>query len=177
MGYKMNYSGIKKVDMLNGPGLRVILFVSGCSNKCKGCHNPETHDPSYGKPFTEDTLTEIVEELQNSYYSGFTLCGGDPLYPSNRKPVCDIVRTIKACFGNDRSIWAYTGYTLAQVKQMCLSDPYVKELISYIDVLLEGPYIEELKSPEKPWVGSSNQNVLDVIKLKDGTFDFKLHVD
>lgn len=171
MEYNMNYGGIKKVDMLDGPGLRVTLFVSGCCNRCPGCHNPETWDPNYGKPFTEDTLTEIVEELQNNYYAGFTLCGGDPLYPSNRQGVCDIARTIKACFGDTRSIWMYTGYTIEDI--VIWNDSVVNELFDYVDVVLEGPFIEELKSPEKPWVGSSNQRMFEVDHCKDGNH-FKL---
>lgn len=164
MEYNMHYGLIKYVDMLDGPGLRVTLFVSGCDNKCKGCHNPESWNPNFGKEFTEDTLTEIVGELQNNYYKGFTLCGGDPLYPQNRQGVCNVARTIKACFGDSRSIWMYTGYTLEEIQSW--NDPIVNELFDYVDVILEGPFIEELKSPDKPWVGSSNQRMFAVDHCK-----------
>jgi len=171
MEYNMHYGLIKYVDMLDGPGLRVTLFVSGCDNKCKGCHNPESWDPNFGKEFTEETLTEIVKELQNNYYKGFTLCGGDPLYPANRQAVCNIARTIKACFGDSRSIWMYTGYALEEVQSW--NDPVVNELFDYVDVVLEGPFIESLKSPDKPWVGSSNQRMFEILHCKgNNTFKF-----
>ena len=166
MEYNMNYGLVKKVDMLDGPGLRVTLFVSGCCNRCPGCHNPQSWDPKFGKQFTEETLTEIVEELQNNYYAGFTLCGGDPLYPSNRSGVRDISRTLKAVFGDTRSIWMYTGYILEDI--IAWNDPVVNELFDYVDVVLEGPYIEKLKSPDRPWVGSSNQRIFKVDHRKDG---------
>ena len=166
MKYSIHYGGLKFVDMLDGPGLRVTLFVSGCCNCCKNCQNQETWDPNYGKQFTEDTLTEIVNELKNEYYKGFTLCGGDPLYHANRKDVCNIARTIKAVFGDTRSIWMYTGYTIEDIDAW--DDPDVNELFDYVDVVLDGPYIEELKSPEKPWVGSSNQRMFAVSHCEDG---------
>ena len=165
MKYDIHYGGLKFVDMLDGPGLRVTLFVSGCCNRCPHCHNPETWDPNYGKQFTEDTLTEIVNELKNDYYKGFTLCGGDPLYPANRENVCSIARTLKAVFGDTRSIWVYTGYTIEDI--IAWTDPVVNELFDYVDVVLEGPYIEEFKSPEKPWVGSSNQRMFKVNHCKN----------
>lgn len=157
----MNYSGVKFYDMLDGPGLRVTLFVSGCSNNCKGCHNPETHDPNYGQEFTYETLKSIVEIMDDRCISGFTFCGGDPLYPSNIQPVLEIARTLKAIYGDDKSIWMYTGYTLSELESW--NDDRVNELLDYVDVILEGRYIESLRSPDKHWVGSSNQQVMKII--------------
>ena len=108
----MNYSGIKYCDMMNGDGLRTVLFVSGCSHHCPSCHNPQTHDPRYGHQFTIGTMTEIMESLRMEFCSGLTLSGGDPLYPDNRNEVMRIVETVKGEFGNEKTIWhiRYTGF-------------------------------------------------------------------
>lgn len=156
----MNYSGLHYPDMLNGPGLRVTLFVSGCSNNCPDCQNPETHDPLYGNVFTNETMKEIVSVLSEGYISGLTFCGGDPLYHSNITPVCDIARTIRAVFGDTKNIWLYSGYTLEEIKK--IENPDIEELFDYVDVLLEGRYISKLRSPDKPWVGSSNQRIFSI---------------
>lgn len=161
----MHYGQIKLADMLDGPGLRVTLFVSGCSNNCKGCHNPETHDPYYGKEFTDETLSSIIIELNNSYYSGLTLCGGDPLYPSNRESILKIVRAVKDNFQN-KTIWMYTGYTLEEIQSW--NDTVVLNILNYVDVLLEGRYIESLRSPTRPWVGSSNQRIFSIEHTESG---------
>lgn len=155
----MHYGQLKFVDMLDGPGLRVTLFVSGCSNNCKGCHNPETHDPCFGNEFTDETLSSIITELGNSYYSGFTVCGGDPLFPGNRECVSNIVKSVKEHYP-DKSIWMYTGYTLEEIQSW--NDTIVNSILNYIDVLLEGRYIESQRSPARPWVGSYNQRVFEV---------------
>lgn len=166
----MNYAGIKHCDMVDGPGLRVTLFVSGCDRHCDECHNPETHDPNYGKLFTEDTYNEIADELKESWNAGLTLCGGDPLYCSNRQAIAELVTRIKTEFPN-KSIWMYTGYTLDQVLSM--NDKYIDQILNGIDVILDGPYIKSLRSPDKQWVGSSNQNVYQIIHTEDGN-QFKL---
>lgn len=155
----MNYGQLKFVDMLDGPGLRVTLFVSGCSNNCPGCHNPETHDPNFGQPFTEETMNEILSELKLPHYSGFTFCGGDPLFKSNRQSVLDISKRIKSALPN-KTIWMYTGYTLEEIQSW--NDETVNSILSYVDVLLEGRYIESLRSPDKHWAGSSNQRAFEI---------------
>lgn len=162
----MNYGQLKFCDMLDGEGIRVTLFVSGCSNNCSGCHNPETHDPCFGEKFTENTLKTIVDELSKPWYKGFTLCGGDPLYPSNRESVKDIVLTLKAIFGESKDIWMYTGYTLSEIESF--KDNAVNDILNNIDVLLEGRYIKSLHSPDKHWVGSSNQHVFKVQHTPNG---------
>lgn len=155
----MNYALIKHCDMVDGPGLRVTLFVSGCSNHCDECHNPETHDPNFGELFTEDSFNEIVDELKEDWCSGLTLCGGDPLFHLNRKSVLDISKKVKSLF-KDKTIFMYTGYTLQEI--LSWNDPDVNSLLNYIDYLADGRYIKSLRSVDKKWVGSSNQNVYKI---------------
>lgn len=111
----MNYSGLKYCDMMNGEGLRTVLFVSGCSHKCPSCYNPQTHDPCYGQQFSIGTMQEIIDSLRMEFCSGLTLTGGDPLYPDNREEVRHIV---EAEFGNEKTIWLYTGYTYGELKKL-----------------------------------------------------------
>lgn len=155
----MYYGQLKFADMLDGPGLRVTLFVSGCSNHCKGCHNPESHNPLFGHEFTNDTMTDILDELKQPYYSGFTFCGGDPFFESNRQSVLDIAKRIKSELPN-KTIWLYTGYTLEECQSW--NDSVINEIFNYIDVLLEGRYIEDQRSPTRPWVGSHNQRIFEI---------------
>ena len=163
--YIMHYSAIKFCDMLNGPGIRCTLFVSGCNHHCPNCFNPETHNPNYGFEFTDDVLnTIIIPELKKDYYKGFTFCGGDPLYPNNRQTVLHISKILKALF-KDRDIFIYTGYTLQELNDM--NDPVINDLFNYIDYLADGRFVEKLKSPDKHWVGSSNQNVYHITHLSD----------
>lgn len=149
----MRYHNITKDDMLNGEGLRVVLWVSGCSHACKNCHNPVTWDPEEGLEFDDDALNEIYDELAKPYISGLTLSGGDPLYPGNRDVVGRLIRMIKQKFP-DKDIWLYTGYQWGDIKDI--------EFIKYVDVLVDGEFIEELKDENYHWAGSSNQKVIDV---------------
>lgn len=112
----MYYSDLRFCDMLNGPGLRTTLFVSGCSNKCPGCFNKETWDPCFGKPFTDDVLKLILESLSQSWCSGLTLVGGDPLFINNRSTVLYISKTVKELFPS-KTIWMYTGYTVDEIRE------------------------------------------------------------
>ena len=157
----MNYSGIKYCDMMNGDGLRTVLFVSGCSHHCPSCHNPQTHDPCYGHQFTIGTMTEIMESLRMEFCSGLTLSGGDPLYPDNRNEVMRIVETVKGEFGNEKTIWLYTGYTYGELKkQMDGGDVSVRRILDCVDVLVDGPFILSRKRTGLHWRGSDNQNIL-----------------
>lgn len=149
----MRYHNITKDDMLNGEGLRVVLWVSGCSHACKNCHNPVTWDPEEGLEFDDDALNEIYDELAKPHISGLTLSGGDPLYPGNRDAVGRLIRMIKQKFP-DKDIWLYTGYQWGDIKDI--------EFIKYVDVLVDGEFIEELKDENYHWAGSSNQKVIDV---------------
>ena len=147
----MNYHNIVKDDMLNGDGLRVTLFVAGCNHNCYNCHNLETFDPNGGIPFDDDALQEIYNELSKDYVSGITLTGGDPLYIGNRDTVTELLMNIKSKF-TDKTVWLYTGYVYEEISDL--------EVIKYVDVLVDGPYVDELRDTTLRWRGSSNQRVI-----------------
>lgn len=149
----MNYHNITKDDMLNGDGLRVVLWVSGCNHHCKNCHNIITWDAKDGLPFDKSAEQELFEQLQQQYISGITLSGGDPLFPDNRKEITALTDKIKKYFPQ-KTIWCYTGYLWEEVKQL--------EVMKNIDVLVDGKFVEELADPQLHWKGSSNQRVIDV---------------
>lgn len=149
----MNYHNITKDDMLNGDGLRVVLWVSGCSHHCKGCQNPITWDPNDGLLFDQAAKEEIFAELDKSYVSGLTLSGGDPLFPGNRSAITALVKEVKDRYPN-KTIWLYTGFSWEEIMDL--------ELIPYVDVVVEGKFVEELKDTTLHWKGSSNQRVIHV---------------
>ena len=149
----MNYHNITKTDMLNGEGLRVVLWCAGCSHRCKDCQNPETWDEFSGLPFDDGGKQEIFAELEKDYIKGVTFSGGDPLFPQNRQIVGELMQEIHKTYPN-KDIWCYTGYTYEQIKEW----PYLK----YVDVLVDGPFVPSLKELGLKWVGSSNQRVIDV---------------
>ena len=149
----MRYHNITKDDMLNGDGLRVVLWVSGCGHHCKECHNPITWDPDGGLPFDEAAKQEIFEELGKPYISGITFSGGDPLYPANMAEVTELAKEIRERFP-DKTIWLYTGGLWEDICRM--------EIIPYIDVLVDGEFEVERKELNLQWKGSANQRVIDV---------------
>ena len=149
----MNYHNITKDDMLNGEGLRVVLWVSGCSHHCKNCHNPVTWDPEGGLTFDEEAKAELFRELEKPYISGITLSGGDPLFCGNRMAIGELAREIKSEFPG-KTIWLYTGYTWDAIKDLLF--------LPYIDVLVDGKFVESLKNNKLHWRGSSNQRIIDV---------------
>lgn len=151
----MNYHNITKQDMLNGDGIRVVLWVAGCNHHCKNCHNPITWDENGGLPFDEDAENELFEALNNDYIDGITFSGGDPLFPANRSEVFRLIKKCRSLYP-EKTIWLYTGYSWDDVKDL--------EGISDIDVLADGEFVEDLKDNNIKWVGSSNQRV---IKVKD----------
>lgn len=159
----MNYATIKWYDIANGPGVRVSLYVSGCRNHCKNCFNPETWDFNYGEPFTPDVEEKIFEGLDKSYIKGFTLLGGDPFEPENQKAVAPFLKKLRAKFP-DKSIWCFTGYDfekdLLTGKKGDLKD--VIDILSCLDVLVDGRFVEELKDLKLKFRGSSNQRVIMV---------------
>lgn len=162
----MNYSGIKYCDMMNGEGLRTVLFVSGCSHKCPSCHNPQTHDPCYGQKFTLGTMQDIMDSLRVEFCSGLTLSGGDPLYPDNREEVRHIVESVKSEFGNEKTIWLYTGYTYGELKkQIEDGDVALRSILDCVDVIVDGPFVLSRKRIGLHWRGSDNQCLL---RLKYG---------
>lgn len=153
----MKYHNITKDDMLNGEGLRVVLWVSGCSHNCPGCHNPQTHNPNSGIEFDDAALQEIREQLSQNYISGITFSGGDPLNENNREKIEYLIKLIRTEFPS-KNIWLYSGYTWEQV----LKIPSLYEIISLVDVFCDGRFVLEQKNENKPWVGSDNQRVIDV---------------
>ena len=151
----MRYHNITKDDMLNGDGLRVVLWVAGCTHCCKECQNPLTWDPDGGLPFDEAAKREIFSQLDKPYISGITFSGGDPLHSANRLEVRSLSEEIKKKYP-DKTIWLYTGERWEDI----LHVPIMK----YVDVLVDGEFIKELKDVRLLWKGSSNQRVIDVQK-------------
>lgn len=159
----MYYSAIKYTDIANGLGVRTVLFVSGCRNRCKGCFQPDTWNFCNGQVFDKRAEEAIIESLQPAYIKGLTLLGGDPFEPENQAGLIAFVRRVKKeC--PDKDIWAYTGYLLDKdlVSGGRLHTEVTDELLSYVDVLVDGPFIEEKKSLSLKFKGSSNQRVIDM---------------
>ena len=163
----MRYHNITKDDMLNGEGLRVTLWVAGCEHHCKGCQNPCTWDPNSGLLFDEDAKAELFEQLDKSYISGITFCGGDPLATYNRKEVIALAKEIKGLYPN-KNIWCYTGYTLPELE----TDPNMNEFFDLCDVLIDGRFVEELLEATYHWAGSCNQHVYRIDHTKKGTSEW-----
>lgn len=159
----MNYATIKKLDVANGRGLRVSLFVSGCTHHCKGCFNPETWNFEYGEPFTEEVENQLLEYLKPDYIQGLSLLGGEPFEPVNQKALLPFIRKVKAMYPN-KNIWCYTGYDFEQdILTEKLGDwEITRELLSYIDILIDGEFKLELKNPNLRFRGSANQRVIRV---------------
>lgn len=157
----MNYHDITKDDMLNGDGLRVVLWVAGCEHQCDGCQNPITWNPEYGIPFDKKAKYELFTELEKDYIAGITFSGGDPLHPQNVLMVSGIINEIKESFPN-KTVWIYTGYCWEDVS-------YMTALWKNVDVLVDGRFEKDKLDVSCPWVGSTNQRVIDVQKsLKEG---------
>ena len=149
----MRYHNITKEDMLNGDGLRVVLWVAGCAHHCKNCQNPITWDPEGGLYFDEAAKQEIFAELEKDYISGVTFSGGDPLYLETREDLFLLFQEIKKKYP-DKTIWLYTGYQWEDICEL--------PVIPYLDVVVDGRFIEELQDNNLPWKGSCNQKVIDV---------------
>lgn len=158
----MNYANIKHHDVANGPGIRVSLFVSGCTHHCKGCFNAEAWSFTYGEPFTQQTVGEILQALQPAYIQGLSLLGGEPFEPENQPAVLDLVQQVRAAYP-EKNIWAYSGYTFEQLQTLA------PELLAQITVLVDGPFVESQKDLRLAFRGSANQRILDVpASLKRG---------
>lgn len=153
----MNYHSIFYDDMKNGSGLRVVLFVSGCSHNCKGCQNPMTHDPNSGELFDENAMNRVRKHLNHKYIDGITLSGGDPLYFSNRTDINNIIDTIKDEFP-EKTIWLYTGYSFEEI----MENSELKEIVSKVDVVVDGKFEIDKLDANYPWAGSTNQRVINV---------------
>lgn len=157
----MRYNKIRKMDISNGPGVRVSIFMQGCVFKCKNCFNPETHDFKLGKEFTDQTIEHVLKLCENENIEGLSILGGEPMHPINIEGTTKLAREFKKRFPN-KTIWAWTGYNFENY----LKD---KEVAKYLDVLVDGLYVDELHNPLLHWRGSSNQRVIDVQKsLEEG---------
>lgn len=164
----MNYGNIKKRDIANGTGVRVTLFVSGCTHHCKGCFQPETWDFAYGQPFTRDTEDELLEALAPSFINGLTLLGGEPFEPDNQQALLPFLRRVRTAYP-DKTIWAFSGYTWEELtgdsRARCAC---TDELLSLVDVLVDGEFVEAFKDISLHFRGSSNQRVIDVPATRAG---------
>lgn len=163
----MNYHLIKTDDMLNGSGLRVVLYLSGCSHACRGCHNPETLDCNSGNEFDEKTVKKLFEHMDNDYISGLTLSGGDPLNENNLDGVLSICKRVRELYGSNKTIWIYTGYEFGEIFTEWVTDKYQsirREIIKLCDVLVDGRFEQDKADVNYPWAGSTNQRVIDIKK-------------
>lgn len=162
----MYYGNIKNTDIANGEGIRITLFVSGCTHHCKNCFNPETWGFNYGKPFTKEVEDQLLSMLEPSYVNGLTLLGGEPMEPQNQKALLPFLKRVKEKFGATKNIWCYTGYIYD--KDLVLNGrahcEETNDLLNLIDVLVDGPFVESLKSLSLKFRGSSNQRIIDVKK-------------
>ena len=161
----MNFATIKFNDIANGTGVRTSLFVSGCTHKCKGCFNSEAWDFNYGEPFTKEIEDKIIKSLDSDFIDGLSLLGGEPFEPENQKALYPFLKRVKEIYPN-KDIWCYTGYLF---DKELLNDSRAKtditlDMLSLIDVLVDGKFVEELKSPALLFRGSSNQRIIDVKK-------------
>lgn len=166
----MFYSDIKTCDIANGPGVRVTIFVSGCTHHCKGCFNEVTWNFQYGREFTEDTIEEILQALAPDYITGLTLLGGEPLEYVNQKGLLPLVRAVKEQYPQ-KDIWCYSGYLFDEqiVKDFCNRWEETRELLGYLDILVDGKFIEEQKNISLQFKGSENQRIIRVQEsLKSG---------
>ncbi|MBR6613723.1 MAG: anaerobic ribonucleoside-triphosphate reductase activating protein [Clostridia bacterium] len=159
----MKYATIKKMDIANGPGVRVSIFVSGCRHHCKGCFNQEAWDFNYGTEFTEDTINEILEALKPNYITGLSLLGGEPFEKENQAALVELTNRVKEVYP-DKTIWAYSGFLFdKQIRdKMCTMWEETPKLLKNVDILVDGKFEEENKDPKLFFRGSSNQRIIDV---------------
>lgn len=166
----MNYAAIKPRDIANGTGVRTALFVSGCTHRCKGCFNEIAWDFNYGEPFTEEVENSIIDGLKDDYMDGLSLLGGEPFEPQNQRALVNFLKKVKNAYP-EKTVWCYTGYLFEELltpggKGNC---EVSREMMSYIDVLVDGEFKQELKNLNLRFRGSSNQRIIDVNKsLKSG---------
>ena len=156
----MNYADIRPIDVANGPGIRVSLFVSGCTHACPECFNPEAWDFSYGQPFTQSEAAQILQALEKPYIKGLSLLGGEPFHPANQTAVLDLVRQVRARFP-DKDVWCYSGYLFEDLAAGRVGE-HSRELLELLDVLVDGPFVIGLKNLGLRFRGSSTQRILAV---------------
>lgn len=153
---EMRYNKIRKMDISNGPGVRVSIFMQGCAFHCEKCFNPETHDFNGGKEFTEDTIKRVLALCDNENIEGLSILGGEPMHPKNIEATTKLAKAFKEKFPN-KTIWSWSGFLFDK-------DLKDKEVLKYMDVLVDGQYVDELRDPKLKYCGSSNQRVIDVQK-------------
>lgn len=162
----MRYGNIKKCDIANGVGVRTVLFVSGCTHHCKGCFQPETWDFSYGEPYTTETEDEIIESLRPSHVNGLTLLGGEPFEPQNQRALIGLLRRIRRELP-EKTIWSFSGYTWEELTGESRARCEVTdEMLSMLDVLVDGEFVEEKRNISLRFRGSENQRLIDVQKTR-----------
>ena len=162
----MYYSVIKNCDIANGPGVRVVLFVSGCRHHCPGCFQPQTWDFSYGQPFTQDTVDELLRLLQPDYIAGLTLLGGEPMEPENQPALLDLVRQVKQAYP-EKNIWCFSGYLYDDLAAGKIGNSAVtRALLGLVDVLVDGEFILARKKLQLRFRGSENQRLIDLRKTE-----------
>ena len=164
----MHYSTIKDCDIANGIGVRITLFVSGCTNHCKNCFQPQTWDFDFGEPFTEETEEKLLEMLKPDYINGLTLLGGEPMEPQNQRALVPFLKKVREAYPN-KNIWCFTGFTYEVLKtdgSLPRCD-VTDEMLSLIDVLVDGRYVDELKDLTLQFRGSSNQRLIDMVKTRE----------
>lgn len=150
----MRYNKVRKMDISNGPGVRVSIFMQGCTFHCKNCFNPETHDFMGGEEFTEDTIDQVLKLCENENVEGLSILGGEPMHPMNIEGTTELAKKFKEKFPN-KNLWVWTGFLFDR-------DLQNKEVLKYIDVLVDGQYVDKLRDPRLKYNGSSNQRVIDV---------------
>lgn len=150
----MNYAKIEFCDVVNGPGVRTTLFVSGCSHNCKGCHNKEAQNFKFGSEFDEDQKSRVLDSLSDPYIDGLSISGGDPLHPNNVSCVLNLVKELREIYGHTKTVWVWTGYLFSELTGE------QAELVEMIDVLVDGRFVESLKDAKLRYRGSSNQNII-----------------
>jgi len=172
----MNYAELKTTDIANGEGVRVSLFVSGCRRHCKGCFNEIAWDFSYGKPFDDEAQKRVLDALSPDYIAGLTVLGGDPFEPENQRALLPFLKKVRSLFPQ-KTIWCYTGYTFlgGELAEREVNTEVTRELISLLDVLVDGKFIEEQKDIRLVFRGSANQRVIDIKRtLQSGTVQLYL---
>ena len=150
----MRYNKIRKMDISNGPGVRVSIFMQGCAFNCKNCFNPETHDFNAGQEFSEDTIKKVLALCENEHVEGLSILGGEPMNPQNIEGTTALAKAFKEKYPN-KNLWAWSGYKFDE-------DLKDKEVLNYLDVLVDGVYIDEKRNPKLKWRGSENQRVIDI---------------
>ena len=160
----MNYSALRKADIANGIGFRCTLWCTGCLRKCPGCFNPEAQDPDFWQPFTDDVKAKIFKELSEPTCDGLSLMGGEPMSrcSDNRKVIIGLCKEVKERFPN-KTVWMWSGYTFEEIA----SDPSTRDILKYVDVIVDGPFVESKKDLSTPFRGSTNQRIVDVKKTME----------